>query len=149
MADRARHGRDGLDGLSAYECACALGFKGNELQWLASLIGPAGCDGKAGAIGEPGPRGERGPQGEQGPPGLAGPQGPQGEPGRDGADGKDAPLPAPVPWNATFDRGEDLLTDSVRVKPSVEGGGRVPWKILPIRNKARVMTSADLIPLTA
>ena len=43
-------GKDGKDGLSAYQIAVAHGFSGNEAAWLESLkgsAGPAGADGKA------------------------------------------------------------------------------------------------------
>lgn len=37
-------------GMSAYECAVALGFEGSEAEWLDSLKGPAGEPGEAGAL---------------------------------------------------------------------------------------------------
>lgn len=54
-------GRPGKDGLSAYQVAVKNGFKGTEVEWLASLKGP------------PGPIG---PVGPQGPPGVPGPPAP-------------------------------------------------------------------------
>ena len=39
------NGEDGADGLSAYEIAVQHGFKGDEAEWLASLVGPPGADG--------------------------------------------------------------------------------------------------------
>ena len=40
----------GAQGMSAYECAVALGFEGTEAEWLTSLIGPKGDTGEAGAL---------------------------------------------------------------------------------------------------
>lgn len=40
----------GAQGMSAYECACALGFVGTEEEWLASLKGEPGEPGEAGAL---------------------------------------------------------------------------------------------------
>ena len=40
----------GSQGMSAYECAVALGFEGTEAEWLTSLIGPKGDTGEAGAL---------------------------------------------------------------------------------------------------
>ena len=40
----------GSQGMSAYECAVALGFNGTEEEWLISLIGPKGDTGEAGAL---------------------------------------------------------------------------------------------------
>lgn len=40
----------GSQGMSAYECAVALGFNGTEEEWLTSLIGPKGDTGEAGAL---------------------------------------------------------------------------------------------------
>ena len=37
-------------GMSAYECAVALGFNGTELEWLNSLKGEPGAPGEAGAL---------------------------------------------------------------------------------------------------
>lgn len=37
-------------GMSAYECACELGFVGTEAEWLASLKGEPGAPGEAGAL---------------------------------------------------------------------------------------------------
>lgn len=65
-------GGGGAAGKSAYEVAVDNGFEGDELTWLASLVGP---------------RGEQGLQGVQGIPGTDGAQGPAGADGTDGADG--------------------------------------------------------------
>ncbi len=40
----------GAQGMSAYECACALGYVGTEEEWLASLKGEKGDTGEAGAL---------------------------------------------------------------------------------------------------
>lgn len=53
-------GRDGTDGLSAYEIACNYGFVGTEEEWLASLQGPPGEKGEKGEQGEKGEKGEDG-----------------------------------------------------------------------------------------
>lgn len=50
-------------GASAYELALANGYKGTEIQWLASLRGPQGIQGIPGVQG---PQGPAGPQGEAG-----------------------------------------------------------------------------------
>jgi hypothetical protein len=68
-------------GASAYELAVANGYRGSQLQWLASLRGPQGA---VGPPGQQGPQGEQGPAGERGLPGA---QGPKGETGPAGADG--------------------------------------------------------------
>lgn len=79
-------GADGADGLSAYEVAVANGFIGNEVEWLASLMGEPGLPGKDGVDGKNGIDGARG---EQGLPGKDGLPGAEGLPGKDGAPGKD------------------------------------------------------------
>ncbi|MDO5704257.1 MAG: hypothetical protein Q4G49_04170 [Paracoccus sp. (in: a-proteobacteria)] len=73
-------GDPGADGLSAYEIELDNGFEGDEEEWLASLVGPAGPKGDAGAIGPAGPKGD---------PGAIGAAGPKGDPGADGSDGLD------------------------------------------------------------
>ena len=40
----------GAQGMSAYECACALGYVGTEEEWLNSLKGEKGDTGEAGAL---------------------------------------------------------------------------------------------------
>lgn len=40
-----KDGKDGKNGKSAYEIAVEHGYKGSELDWLDSLIGPPGVDG--------------------------------------------------------------------------------------------------------
>lgn len=61
--DTIPKGKDGDDGLSAYEIAVQQGFNGSETEWLESLKGGQG---------DPGSKGE------------------QGDPGKDGDDGKSA-----------------------------------------------------------
>lgn len=87
-------GPTGAEGASAYEVALDNGFVGTEVQWLASLVGPAGAQGPAGAAGPQGiqgPVGPAGPQGEQGEQGEPGPAGPAGPAGADGAPGAQGP----------------------------------------------------------
>lgn len=80
-------GTDGVDGQSAYELAVASGFVGTEVEWLASLTGPAGADGKDGAPGRDGADGLPGRDGTDGQDGSPGKDGVDGQPGRDGTDG--------------------------------------------------------------
>jgi hypothetical protein len=87
-------GGAGADGASAYEVAVANGFVGTEVEWLASLVGPAGADGAQGPQGIQGPAGAdgaQGLQGIQGAPGADGAQGIQGPAGADGAQGPQGP----------------------------------------------------------
>ena len=86
-------GADGADGLSAYEVAVANGFIGNEVEWLASLMGEPGLPGKDGVDGKNGIDGARG---EQGLPGKDGLPGAEGLPGKDGAPGNE------VEWLASL-----------------------------------------------
>jgi hypothetical protein len=58
-----------IAGDSAYEVAVANGFVGTEVQWLASLVGPAGEDGLDGLDGDDGLPGD---DGADGAPGLVG-----------------------------------------------------------------------------
>lgn len=56
-------GKDGANGLSAYEIAKKNGYTGTEQEWLASLkgaTGATGAPGKNGADGKQGPKGEPG-----------------------------------------------------------------------------------------
>lgn len=76
---------EGVEGDSAYEVAVSNGFVGTEVQWLASLVGPAGADGADGAPGADGADGDTGPQGIQGIP---------------GEDGQDASMADPT-WTGT------------------------------------------------
>lgn len=85
-------GADGADGLSAYEVAVANGFIGNEVEWLASLMGEPGlpgAEGLPGKDGAPGKDGLPGRDGERGPQGYPGADGRDGTNGRDGQDGQD------------------------------------------------------------
>ena len=101
------NGSDGADGLSAFEIWLAAGNTGNEVDFLASLIGAPGEQGQAGA---------------QGP---EGPQGPQGDAGADGADGA-AGLSAYEIWLGLGNTGteEDFiayLSGGAAFSPSVHG----------------------------
>ena len=95
--ESAGGGGSGADGASAYEVAVANGFVGTEVEWLASLVGPAGADGAPGADGAQGPAGADGAQGPsgadgaQGPAGADGAQGIQGIQGADGSQGPQGP----------------------------------------------------------
>jgi hypothetical protein len=102
-------GTDGQDGASAYEEWLAAGNTGTEIEFLASLVGPAGspgAPGSAGADGEDGASayelavtgGFAGTQAEW----LASLVGPQGEPGAD------APARPGVLWHVT-EQPEDSL----------------------------------------
>lgn len=51
-------GKDGDDGLSAYEIAIQQGFEGSEIEWLESLKGGQGDPGGKGDPGEPGKDGK-------------------------------------------------------------------------------------------
>ena len=53
-------GMNGEDGISAYQVAVNNGFKGSEIEWLDSLVGPQGPQGEQGIQGEQGPKGEKG-----------------------------------------------------------------------------------------
>lgn len=77
-------GGGGADGLSAYQIAVLNGFTGTEVEWLLSLVGPAGEDGTDGIQGPPGADGAQGVKGDKGDQGL---QGDPGIPGTDGSDG--------------------------------------------------------------
>lgn len=68
-------GKDGADGLSAYEIAVQNGFTGSQSDWLVSLRG------------EPGTPGRDGEPGQQGIQGIPGEKGKSGENGKDGVDG--------------------------------------------------------------
>lgn len=120
---------NGLDGLSAYEIACAKGFRGTPDQWLATLKGPVGAEGAPGRDGLPGATGRKGDMGPRGHAGrngfdgragtpgavgkmgLAGPSGPQGATGPSGpigptgATGPQGNAAIPMfPTHAEFDR---------------------------------------------
>lgn len=59
-------GNDGAPGANAYALAVAQGFIGDEVAWLASLVGPAGAPGADGLDGAAGPAGPVGPAGADG-----------------------------------------------------------------------------------
>jgi hypothetical protein len=130
--------RDGLDGLSAYEIARQLGFKGSAQDWLASLRGAAGADGRSvdraeveamvKAAVEAIERPRDGTDGRDGRDGRDGIDGRIGAPGIDGkAAGDSAPA---VPHVARFTRDEDTKrTVLMRVEP-VSGIGQA-WNVVP------------------
>lgn len=80
-------GRDGTDGLSAYQIAVENGYVGTEQQWLLSLVGANGTNGTNGTNGAKGDTGNQGIQGEQGIQGIQGIQGVKGDTGNTGAKG--------------------------------------------------------------
>ncbi|MDE6729619.1 MAG: collagen-like protein, partial [Oscillospiraceae bacterium] len=82
-------GKDGADGLSAYEIAIQNGFTGSQSDWLVSLRGEPGTPGRDGAPGQPGAKGDKGDKGDPGEPGQQGIQGIPGEKGKSGENGKD------------------------------------------------------------
>jgi len=88
-------GKDGNNGLSAYQVAVAFGFEGTEPEWLDSLLGKDNYQLwlDAGNVGtyQDFFEASRGPEGAQGPAGADGPQGPQGADGAPGADGAQGP----------------------------------------------------------
>ena len=71
------NGKDGENGLSAYELAVQNGFTGTLTEWLESLKGADGKDGTNGV------------DGKDGADGVNGKDGTDGKDGRDGSDGKD------------------------------------------------------------
>lgn len=77
----------GDPGKSAYQSAVDGGYKGTEVEWIASLKGAEGAVGPAGADGAPGAKGEKGDPGIQGLAGADGAQGPKGDPGPKGDKG--------------------------------------------------------------
>lgn len=72
---KGEDGKDGANGLSAYEIAKKNGYTGTEQEWLASLKGATG------ATGAPGKQGPKGDPGAPGKNGADGKQGPKGDPG--------------------------------------------------------------------
>lgn len=132
---------DDTDALTAFQLARRRGYRYSEQRWLESLRG------------EPGPRGEKGDRGERGPRGFAGERGVDGRDGRDGrdgidgkngADGVDGTLPDPVPWKATFDRGPNRLTRSIRIV-SADG---VAWKADVQRDPTGLIAEVQFSPVT-
>lgn len=63
---KGEDGKDGANGLSAYEIAKKNGYTGTEQEWLASLKGATGPAGKDGAPGKNGADGKQGPKGDPG-----------------------------------------------------------------------------------
>jgi hypothetical protein len=81
------NGKDGENGLSAYELAVQNGFTGTLIEWLNSL---KGADGKDGVDGEDGKDGINGKDGADGKNGINGTNGTDGINGIDGKDGLSA-----------------------------------------------------------
>lgn len=78
-ASSLQNGKDGENGLSAYEIAKNNGFEGTPTEWLASLKGDRGDTGKQGVKGDKGDTGERGLQGAKGDTGATGKTGASGK----------------------------------------------------------------------
>ena len=89
-ASSLQNGKDGENGLSAYEIAQNNGFEGTQTEWLASLKGDKGDTGKQGVKGDKGDKGDTGERGLQGAKGDKGNTGAKGSKGDTGADGKSA-----------------------------------------------------------
>ncbi len=83
-ASSLQNGKDGENGLSAYEIAQNNGFEGTATEWLESLKGDKGDTGNQGVKGDKGDTGERGLKGEKGDKGDV------GATGKTGASGKSA-----------------------------------------------------------
>ncbi|MBQ6945511.1 MAG: hypothetical protein IJN43_14505 [Ruminococcus sp.] len=75
------NGKDGENGLSAYELAVQNGFTGTLIEWLESL---KGTDGRDGADGKDGINGKDGADGKDGINGINGTDGKNGINGKDG-----------------------------------------------------------------
>lgn len=94
---KPKDGKDGANGLSAYELALKNGFKGTETEWLQSLKGP---------------KGDKGDKGDS----IVGPA------GQDGAPGKNAPTVSRVTYadnrlTFTFSDGSSLSTPFIMPVP--------------------------------
>jgi hypothetical protein len=126
-------GGAGADGASAYEVAVANGFVGTEVEWLASLVGPAGADGAAGPAGADGAQGPQGIQGLQGLAGADGAQGPQGDQGIQGIQGIQGPAGAD---GAQGPAGGNVLVKSGAVNLTAGGTANVtfttPFPSVPV-----------------
>lgn len=83
-ASSLQNGKDGENGLSAYEIAKNNGFEGTPTEWLASLKGDRGDTRKQGV------KGDKGDKGDTGERGLQGAKGDTGATGKTGASGKSA-----------------------------------------------------------
>lgn len=68
-------GRDGTDGLSAYQIAVENGYVGTEDEWLLSLVGANGTNGINGTNGAKGDKGDKGDTGATGAKGDTGDSG--------------------------------------------------------------------------
>lgn len=152
-------GPAGADGLSAYEIAVENGFVGSEVDWLASLEGPAGLQG------DPGPQGVQGVsivsgsvnsgflslvlsnsnvlgpwyvKGVQGPVGATGATGPQGAQGIPGATGPQGPPGAD---------GQGLEDFTAIYNPILSGPDTTGWEIIYEVNSTEV--DRDTLPVTS
>jgi len=158
----------GADGKSAYEIAVENGFVGSEVDWLASLVGPAGADGADGAQGPAGTNGTNGTNGADGLSAyevavaegfvgdeaawlasLVGAEGPQGPPGS-GASGilEDVPCDTDVYVGALvrLDRDtpiEDYMSawTSLNIVPQLE---TYSYSLLAKNAKADTMENANV-----
>lgn len=66
-----QNGKDGENGLSAYEIATENGFEGTQTEWLASLKGDTGLQGIQGEKGDTGDTGAKGSKGDTGAEGKS------------------------------------------------------------------------------
>lgn len=90
---KGEQGEPGSNGLSAYEVATKNGFKGNELEWLASLVGSTGATGKDGYTPVKGIDYFDGAPGAKGEPGYTPIKGVDYFDGKDGSPGIDGKTP--------------------------------------------------------
>lgn len=126
---QGEQGETGPAGPSAYDIAVLEGFEGDEIAWLASLVGPQGPAGEDSTV--PGPAGEQGEQGPQGEPGAA---------GSPGADGDDAAINRTIDTETTVDR--DLVDADGGNLIAVTPGTGVVTQYL-IRTQANYAWSAN------
>ena len=103
------NGKDGENGLSAYELAVQNGFTGTLIEWLESLQGTDGKDGVNGKDGTNGTDGKDGIDGED------------GTDGKDGADGKDGLSAYEIALNNGFVGTESEWLASLKGKDGVDG----------------------------
>lgn len=112
--------KDGQPGASAFQVACAGGFRGSEAEWLDSLRGKDGAAGPDGKVGEPGERGDDGKDGDRGLPGL---DGAGGINGKDGAPGERGTMGVDGSPGREGERGADgaVGKDGADGNPGVDG----------------------------
>jgi hypothetical protein len=117
-------GNSGEDGKSAYEIWVLNGNKGNEIDFLNSLIGPQGPKGDKGDTGDQGPQGIQGPAGADGADStVPGPQGPQGPKGDKGDTGDQGPQGETGPTGPQGDTGATGATGNGIASSSNNGDG--------------------------